>query len=336
MEALSEKQIQSLSAEDAWRWLFGVNQYEGLKPCTRPPRELEIDREIQGLIDRQASKNKKICLNMDRSSIAGILCLIDEDDPCPFFVTRHLLWRSLTEANRVLAVSETAKKRTIQIEAMVSAVDALRRKIEVLDDIDIVSLFNNPYNLDGLTFDADEQTKRLVFAESHNRDLQRLLPELHHCIGNLREDAVTEAQRLSPSANRGDIWRQALVEGIGYTWRLMTGRDPARGGPFQDFAEAAYYSVGGKESVERQVRTVLENVAKRPKHDRFDRDSFRYKAGEDGYVPVVEHRDGQRIVQNDAVWAPSYFDPCLDNPEFKSFGEEAEAVQSARRQRPQS
>ena len=143
--------------------------------------------------------------------------------------------------------------------------------------------------------------------------------------------------RFDRRARTSDVWRLTCccADRCGDGQRRPR-RDPARGGPFQDFAEAAYYSVGGKESVERQVRTVLENVAKRPKHDRFDRDSFRYKAGEDGYVPVVEHRDGQRIVQNDAVWAPSYFDPCLDNPEFKSFGEEAEAVQSARRQRPQS
>lgn len=165
--------------------------------------------------------------------------------------------------------------------------------------------------------------------------MERLLPELHHCLGTLRKDAVTEIERLSPNSNRGDIWRQTLVDGIGYTWRLMAGSNPARGGPFQDFAEAAYHSVGGKESVERQIRTVLDNVAKRPEHDRFDRDSFRYDAGEDGYVPVVEHRDGQRIVQYGAAWAPYYFDPYLDNADFEPFGEDAEAVQAARRQRLQ-
>ncbi|MCP1783871.1 hypothetical protein [Bradyrhizobium japonicum] len=228
METLSEKQIQSLSGEDAWRWLFGVDQYEGLGPCRRPPRELEIDTEIQDLIDRQASKNKKICLNMDRSTIAGMFFLIDEDDLCPFFAGRHLLWRSLVEANRVLAVSETAQKRTSQIEELVSALDGLRRKIEAVDKFDIVSLFDNPYNLDGSTFEADELTQRMVLVENHKRDLGDVLPRLHYGLGNLQKDALTEIRRLSPSSNRGDIWRQTFVEGIGYTWRLLTGSNPAR------------------------------------------------------------------------------------------------------------
>ena len=335
MEALSEKQIQGLSGEDAWRWLFGVDQYEGLGPCRRPPRELEIDTEIQDLIDRQASRNKKICLNMDRTTIASMLFLIDEDDLCPFFAGRHLLWRSLVEANRVLAVSETAQRRRIQIEELVSALDGLRRKIEAVDKFDIVPLFDNPYNLDGSTFEADELTQRMVLIENHKRDLGDVLPRLHYGLGNLKKDALTEIQRLSPSSNRGDIWRQTFVEGIGYTWRLLTGSNPARGGPFQDFTEAAYRSIGGKDSVERQIRTVLDNVAKRPEHDKFDRDSFRYDAGEDGYVPVSEHRDGQRIVQRSAAWAPYYFDPSLDNPDFVPVGEDAEPVQAARRQRLQ-
>jgi hypothetical protein len=336
IDALSEKQIQRLSSEDAWRWLFGVDQYGKLALRSRPPRELDIDREIQGLINRQGSKTKKIYLNMDRPTIASMLFLIDEDDEVsPFFVGRHLLWRSLVEANRVLAVSETAQKRTMQIEELASAVDALRRKIGAVAEFDIRNLFDNPYNLDGSTFEADDFTQRMVLVESRNRDLERLIPELDYCLSNLRKDAATEIERLSPTANRGDIWRQTFVEGMGYSWRLMTGSNPARGGPFQDFTEAAYRSIGGSDSVERQIRTVLDNMAKRPEHDKFDRDSFRFDAEDDGYVPVAEHRDGQRIVQRSAAWAPYYFDPYLDNPDFEPFGEDAEAVQATRRQRLQ-
>jgi hypothetical protein len=336
MKVLSDLEVQSLSSEDAWRWLFGVEEYCGLSPEERPSLKLDIDSEVQNLIDRQNSKNAKIRLAMDMPALRHIIRMHeDEPTPCPFFAARHLLWRSLTEANRVLAVSETAQKRTIKIEELVSAVDALRRKIESVDDIDIVSLFDNPYNLDGSTFDADDLTRRIIFAESHNRDLERLLPELHYCLGNLRKDAATEIDRLSPTSNRGDIWRQTFVEGIGYSWRLMTGNNPARGGPFQDFTEAAYRSIGGSDSVERQIRTVLDNMAKRPEHDRFDRDSLRQDAEEDGYVPVTEHRDGQRIVQRSAVYAPYYFDPYLDNPDFEPFGEDAEAVQASRRKRLQ-
>jgi hypothetical protein len=335
-DALSEKQIQKLSGEDAWRWLFGVDQYEQPAPRCRPPRELEINREIQGLINRQGSKTKKICLNMDRSTIANMLFLVDENDEvCPFFVGRYLLWRSLIEANRVLAVSETAQKRTTQIEELASAVDALRRRIRAVAEFDLSDLFDNPYNLDGSTFEADEFSQRKMFVEIKNRDLERLLPELDHCLRNLRKDATTEIERLSPTSNRGDIWRQTFVEGIGYSWLLMTGSNPARGGPFQDFTEAAYRSIGGSDSVERQIRTVLDNMSKRPEHDKFDRDSFRHGADEDGYIPVTEHRDGQRIVQRSAVWAPYHFDPHLDNPDFEPFGEDAEAVQAARRRRRQ-
>jgi hypothetical protein len=213
--------------------------------------------------------------------------------------------------------------------------DGLRRKIEAVDEFDIVSLFDNPYNLDGSTFEADELIQRMVFVQNHKRDLDSVLPGLHYCLGNLRNDAATEIKRLSPTSNRGDIWRQTFVEGIGYCWRLMTGSNPARGGPFQDFTEAAYRSIGGHDSVERQIRTVLDNMTKRPEDDKFDRDSFRYDTGEDGYVPVSDHRDGQRIVQRSAAWAPYYFDPYLDNPYFEPFGEDAEAVQAARRKRLQ-
>jgi hypothetical protein len=336
MKVLSDLEVQSLSTEDAWRWLFGVEEYCGLSPEQRPSLKLDIDNEVQNLIDRQNNKNAKIRLAMDTPALRRIIHMHeDEPTPCPFFAARHLLWRSLTEANRVLAVSETAQKRTIQIEELVAAVDGLRRKIESVDDIDIVSLFDNPYNLDGSTFEADDLTRRIISAESHNRDLERLLPELHHCLGNLRKDATTEIDRLSPTSNRGDIWRQTFVEGIGYSWRLMTGNNPARGGPFQDFTEAAYRSIGGGDSVERQIRTVLDNMAKRLEHDRFDRDSLRQDAEEDGYVPVTEHRDGQRIVQRSAVYAPYYFDPYLDNPDFEPFGEDAEAVQASRRKRLQ-
>ncbi|WP_024340656.1 hypothetical protein [Bradyrhizobium japonicum] len=333
---MSNKEIQGLSSEDAWCWLFGVEEYEKLAPRCRPPRVLDIDREIQGLIARQNRKTAKIRLNMDRSTIANMLFLIDDDDLDPFFAGRHLLWRSLVAANRVLAVSETAQKQTMRIEELTAAADALQRKIETIDKLDIVSLFDNPYNLDGSTFEADDFTQRMMFAEIHNRELKPLLSELHYRLGNLRRDGQAEIARLTPSSNRGDIWRQTLVEGIGYTWRLMTGSNPARGGPFEDFAEAAYRSVGGTDSVERQIRTVLDNVAKRPEYDQFDRDSFRSVANDDGYVPVTEHRDGHRVVQRSAAWAPYYFDPYLDNPDFEPFGEDAEAVQAARRRRAQS
>jgi hypothetical protein len=336
MKILSEKEVQSLSEEDAYCWLFGVGKYLGTPPNERPTLRLDIDDEIQKLIDRRTNKNAKIRLTMDVPAIRRIMFLLEDDpSPCPFFAARHLLWRSLTEANRVLAVSEAAQKRTIQIQELVTAVDGLRRKIEAVDKFDITALFDNPYNLDGSTFEADEFTQRMVLAASHSRDLQRLLPELHHYLGNLRRDATTEIGRLSPASNRGDIWRQTFVEGIGYSWRLMTGSNPARGGPFQDFTEAAYRSIGGNDSVERQIRTVLDNMLKRPEHDKFDRDSFRYDADDDGYVPVTEHRDGQRIVQRSAAWAPYYFDPYLDNPDFEPFGEDAGAVQAARRRRAQ-
>jgi hypothetical protein len=333
MSTFSEREVRNLSGEAAWCWLFGTDEYEQLPPSCRPPREVDLDREIQILVDRQNSKTAKIRLNMDRSTIAAMLFLVDEEDLNPFFAGRHLLWRSLTEANRVLAVSETAQKRASQIEELVSAVDILRRRIEAIDKVDIVSLFDNPFNLDGSTFEADDLARRIIFAESHKRDLERLLPELHHCLGNLRKDSIAEVERLSPTSNRGDVWRQTFVEGIGYSWKLLTGNYPARGGPFQDFTEAAYQSVGGTDSIERQIRTVLDNMAKRPEHDRFDRDSFQHDAEEDGYVPVTEHRDGQRIVQRSSVWAPYYFDPYLDNPYFEPFGEDAEAVQIARRRR---
>ena len=337
MKVLSDLEVQSLSAEDAWRWLFGVEEYCCLSPEERPSLKLDIDNEVQNLIDRRNNKNAKIRLAMDVPVLRRIIRMLeDEPTPCPFFAARHLLWRSLTEANRVLAVSETAQKRTIQIEELVAAVDGLRRKIEAVEQFDIVTLFDNPYNLDGSTFDADESSRRMIFGLSNDRDLGRLLPELRNCLGNLRKDAATEIERLSPTSNRGDIWRQTFVEGIGYSWRVMTGNNPARGGPFQDFTEAAYRSIGGNDSVERQIRTVLDNMAKRPEHDKFDRDSVRYDADEDGYVPITEHRDGQRIVQRSAVWAPYYFDPDLANPDFEPFGEEAEAVQAARRQRLRS
>jgi hypothetical protein len=313
-----------------------VEDYFDIPPNERPALELDIDSEIQRLIDRRTNKNAKIRLTMDVPTVRRIIRMLEDDpSPCPFFVGRHLLWRSLIEANRVLAVSETAQRRTIEIEGLVSAVDALRRKIEAVDRIDIVSLFDNPYNLDGASLEADEYTQRMMFAEVHKRDLEDVLPGLHNYLGNLRKDATAEIARLSPNSNRGDIWRQTFVEGIGYAWRLMTGNNPARSGPFEDFAEAAYRSIGGNDSVERQIRTVLDNMAKRPKHDQFDRDSFQHDADDDGYVPVTEHREGQRIVQRSSAWAPYYFDPYLDNPDFEPFGEDAEAVQAARRQRLQ-
>lgn len=336
MKVLSEKEVQKLSEIEAYRWLFGVEDYLDIPPNERPALELDIDSEIQRLLDRRSNKNAKIRLTMDVPTIRRTIRLLEDDpSPSPFFAGRHLLWRSLVAANRVLAISETAQKRAMQIEELTTAADALRRKIEAIDKFDIVSLFDNPYNLDGSTFEADDFTQRMMFAEIHNRDLERLLTELHYCLGNLRRDAQAEIERLSPSSNRGDIWRQTLVEGIGYTWRLMTGSNPARGGPFQDFAEAAYRSVGGSDSVERQIRTVLDKVAKRPEYDQFDRDSFRYDPNDDGYVPITEQRDGQRVVQRSAAWAPFYFDPYLDNPDFEPFGEDAEAVQAARRRRAQ-
>lgn len=334
MKALSEKKVQSLSAKEAYHWLFGVEDYSKVSAGERPSFELDFDKEIQKLIDRRTNKNAKIQLAMDEAAIRRMFALSDDNSElCPFFVARHLLWRSLVEANRVLASASAAQKRVVEIDNLRSTASTLRRKIRALSDFDLRKLFDNPYNLDGSSFEADELTMNLIIIESLNGDLERLLPELSNCLGNLDKYSSAEIKRLSPTSNRGDIWRQAFVEGTGYSWRLLTGSDPARSGPFQDFAEAAYYSVGGSNSLDRTIRTVLDNVAKRPEDDRFDRDCIQHAPEIDGYVPKALHRDGQRVVQRAAVWAPYFFDPHLSNESFEPFGEEAEEVQTARRRR---
>jgi hypothetical protein len=334
MKPLTEQQIYRLTSEDAWCWLFDSQEYGALKPNRRPSLELKIDEEIQNLINRRKNKNSKIRLSMDDAAIRRMFSLAsDGPELCPFFASRHLLWRSLMEANRILATASVAQKRVDQIERMKSAADILRGKMDTLAGFDIRALFDNPYNLDGSSFEVDEHSKQMIGANSLAEDLERLFPELYNYLGNLSKDASAEIRRLSPASNRGDIWRQAFVEGIGYSWRLLTGSDPARNGPFHDFAEAAYYSIGGSNPLDRTIRTVLENVGKRPEDDRFDRDCRKYEPDVDGYVPKTLHRDGQRIVQRGSVWAPYYFDPDLTNYDFEPFGEEAEAVQESRKRR---
>lgn len=334
MKVLSEKEIQGLSGKGAYNWLFGVEDYSKLSQSERPSLELDFDKEIQKLIDRRANKNAKIRLDIDEAAIRRMFALPDSGSKlCPFFVARHLLWRSLVEANRVLASASTAQKRVVEIENMRSVASSLRRKIHTLAEFNLRKLFENPYNLDGSSFEADELTMNLIIMESLNGDLERLLPELSNCLSNLDNYSSAEIRRLSPTSNRGDIWRQAFVEGTGYAWRLLTGSAPARSGPFQDFAEAAYFSLGGSNSLDRTIRTVLSNVAKRPEHDRFDRDCIQHSPEIDGYVPKTLHRDGQRVVQRAAVWAPYFFDPDLTNDSFEPFGEEAEEVQISRKRR---
>jgi hypothetical protein len=75
MDAHSEKRIQSLSSEDAWCWLFGVRNFLDLDPGVRPPRNLEIDEQVQALLDRRDNKNAKISLNVSEATIRRILPL---------------------------------------------------------------------------------------------------------------------------------------------------------------------------------------------------------------------------------------------------------------------
>ncbi|MEA1835181.1 hypothetical protein U8607_24140 [Methylobacterium durans] len=240
------------------------------KPWTRPAPSKAIDREIEKLIKRSIHGDPEPRMRAgDQLASIGIVC--------PYWHARHVTAVAAGEGVERVGMSEIARhvdapRLKRQAEAAREAADKISSYLETLDAF--WSVFSAEHRLfpaqrDDYT-EINSNSSKLSCYTDHIKISERLIRELaeHH---------TKQKELIAPSNAPGKLWEQAFVEGLGYAWRDLTGRNPPKnGGRFLDFVEAAFDSLGEwngpAKSWTTQINTVCNRVEKqRPEWDRWDR-----------------------------------------------------------------
>jgi hypothetical protein len=294
--------------------LFGLERIEDLRPWDRPEKRLPIDKQVQDLIDRTGDKVAKIRLQFDQTRACRVLGFIDldfqfdlrEEAPpprCPFFAARYYLLRATVTAD---FASNGIERSVAKLDEMQSAGSDLLKKCRDFERYLFSEDFScKPFNSDEAIFKSTDYLRRREVWEGHYERLVLALPDIETAMAQWLSTAKQERERLSRPLYSRDPWRETFVEVLGYCWKLLTGADPARHGPFDDFVTAAHETIGGDAPMDRSIRNVLKRVASRPAEDRWDREFIQHNEDADGWSPFVTFASGkQEIWRGAEAWAP--------------------------------